>query len=111
GGFGAGRMGAGWPAVGDCAGATFTAQGLVQLRDALHADKRARGIPPEATQLTLEWTEDEQNVRTVTIAHAAPSDFLFGYGFQVSFESVSTPAIGSHSVPGENVLFLVTFRD
>jgi hypothetical protein len=39
----------GCPAIGDTTGATFEAQGLVQWRDALHADQDARAIPLCAT--------------------------------------------------------------
>src|SRR5262249_10861987 len=106
--FVARQIATGCPAVGNCTGATFTAQGLVQLRDALQADKRARFIPTAATRLTLMWTEDDQRLRTVEIAYASPSDFLFGYGFQVSLEPVSIPGNGSYYVPGEQVSFRVT---
>jgi hypothetical protein len=51
--FVARQIATGCPAVDDCTGATFTAQGLVQLRDALHAERRAHGISRTATHLTL----------------------------------------------------------
>lgn len=43
----------GCPAQRDCTGATFVAQGLVQLRDSLSAAQNARTIPPEATLARL----------------------------------------------------------
>ena len=99
------------PAVGDCTGASFTAQGLVQLRDALHTNRRARPIPAEATRLTLKWTVDNQTSRDVEINRASLADFLYGYGFQISLDQISTPANGSFYVPGEDVSFRLTFRD
>jgi hypothetical protein len=109
--FVARQIATGCRSVGDCTGATFTAQGLVQLRDALQADERARPIPAEATRLTLKWTVQDQTPRTVEIAHASPADFPFGYGFRISLDETSTPANGSFYVPGEPVSFRVTFRD
>ena len=99
-------------AVGDCAGTSrFTAQGLVQLRDALHAEQRAQQIPQTATRLTLEWNRDHGPARGVQLLHAAPSDFPYGYGFEPSLQVINPPANGSYYVPGETVSFRVTFRD
>ena len=101
----------GCPAEGDCTGAAFVAQGLVQLRAPLQAEKRTRSIPAEATRLSLRWSEQPAAERTVPVAQGAPADFAYGYGFQPSLEAVAPPANGSHYVPGETVLFRVTFRD
>jgi predicted CXXCH cytochrome family protein len=101
----------GCPAQGDCTGAAFVAQGLVQLRGALQAEDRARTIPANATRLALRWSEQPAVDRTVQIAHAAPEDFPYGYGFQPSLAAIDPPANGSHYVPGETVRFRVTFRD
>lgn len=99
----------GCPAEGDCTGAAFVAQGLVQLRAPLRT--QARTIPANATRLSLRWTEQPSADRTVQVAQAAPEDFPYGYGFQPSLETVASPANGTHYVPGETVLFRVTFRD
>jgi hypothetical protein len=109
--FVARQIATGCPAVGDTTGATFTAQGLVQLRDALKADQRARFVPFTATHLALRWTADNQTQRAVAISHADPAAFSFGYGFQVSLAEVSMPANGSYYSPGETVSFRVTYRD
>lgn len=109
--FVARQIATGCPDVGDCTGATFTAQGLVQLRDALRASERAQLIPPGATRLSLKWTAQNQTLRTVEVNHAAASDFPFGYGFQISLEPVSTPLNGSSYQPGEEVTFRLTYRD
>src|SRR5262245_27756457 len=43
----------GCPSRGDCGGASFIAQGLAQLRDALNPQQRALRIPSRATRLDL----------------------------------------------------------
>jgi predicted CXXCH cytochrome family protein len=101
----------GCPAEGDCTGAAFVVQGLVQLRGPLDAGQRARTIPANATRLSLRWSEQPTADRTVPVAHAAPADFPYGYGFQPALEAIDPPANGSHYVPGETVRFRVTFRD
>lgn len=101
----------GCPAQGDCTGAAFVAQGLVQLRAALQPGHQARTIPAEATRLSLQWTEQAGLRRTVQVAHAAPEDFPYGYGFQPSLEAIDPPANGSYYVPGETVQLRVAFRD
>ena len=109
--FAARQTAFGCPAQGDCTGAAFVAQGLVQLRGPLKAAQRARTIPSNATRLSLRWSEQPDTNRTVPVAHAAPADFPYGYGFQPALEAIDPPANGSHYVPGETVRFRVTFRD
>lgn len=101
----------GCPAQGDCTGAAFVTQGLIQLRAPLNASQRARTIPAAATRLSLRWSQQPAANRAVSVAHAAPEDFPYGYGFQPSLEAVNPPANGSHYVPGETVNFRVTFKD
>jgi hypothetical protein len=101
----------GCPAVGDTTGATFTVQGLVQLRDALHPEERRRRIPAETTQLSLEWSQQPGTYRTVQVKHAKPGDFPFGFGFRIQLEVASPPANGQYFMPGETVSIRVTFRD
>jgi hypothetical protein len=96
----------------DCTGATFTAQALVQLRHALHPQRRAREIPPEATHLELFWTEDDgHSPRVIPLSRAAPGTLSHGYGFEVSLVESSTPANGRFYVPGERIQLRVLFRD
>ena len=109
--FAARQTAFGCPAEGDCTGAAFVVQGLVQLRGALNAGQRARTIPANATRLSLRWSEQPTADRTVPVAQAAPADFPYGYGFQPALETIDPPANGSHYVPGETVRFQVTFRD
>jgi hypothetical protein len=108
--FVARQIATGCRAVGDCAGATFTSQGLAQLRDALHPTERSGAIPAQATRLTLQWTEQAKTPRTVDIVHAPASAYPFGYGFQPSLEVISAPIRGFY-VPGEQVSFHLTFLD
>lgn len=109
--FAARQTAFGCPAEGDCRGAAFVAQGLVQLRGPLNAGQRARPIPANATRLSLRWSEQPTADRTVPVAHAAPADFPYGYGFQPALEAIDPPANASHYVPGETVRFRITFRD
>lgn len=109
--FVARQIALGCPSEGDCAGATFVAQGLVQLRNALNAEQRARTIPIETTRLELKWSRQPKTSRTVQVSRASPNEFPYGYGFQTSLETVSAPANGSYYIPGEMVQFRVTFRD
>lgn len=101
----------GCPAQGDCTGAKFVVQGLVQLRGALNAERRARTIPPQATRLSMSWSEQPTVRRMVTVHHAAPADFPYGYGFQPALAAIDPPANHQYYVPGETVRFRVTFRD
>jgi len=99
-------------AVGDCSGSTdFTAYALVQWRDALRPEVRARKIPAEATRLTLRWTVNESASYTVPVRHAAPSEFPYGYGLGISLEELSAPLNGSYYLPGEVLTYRVTFTD
>jgi hypothetical protein len=99
----------GCPALFDCSGATsFTVEGLVQLRDALHPDKRSAVIPQSAAALRLSWSADPHTVRSVAVSHAAPG--AFGYGLQLSLEVLNTPPAG-YFMPGDDVALRLTYRD
>lgn len=108
--FVARQIATGCRAVGDCNGATFTSQGLVQLRDALHPTERAANIPAQATRLSLKWTEQANTPRDVDIGHAAASAFPFGYGLQLSLREVSPRARGFY-FRGEQAAFQITLAD
>jgi hypothetical protein len=109
--FAARQSAFGCPAQGDCTGAKFVVQGLVQLRGAIAAAKSARTIPPQATRLTLWWSEQPAVLRTVPVTHTSPADFPYGYGFQPALEVLDPPANSRYYVPGETVRFRATFRD
>jgi hypothetical protein len=111
--FVARQIASGCAAIGDCSTATsFTAQGLVQLREALHTTERARTISGKAVRLALFWSADPSANRPVDIqdsecdAHPAP-----GHGFSVDIEPVSAPANGAYYMPGETASFRIRFRD
>jgi hypothetical protein len=109
--FVARQIATGCRAVGDCAGATFTAQGLAQARDALHADQRDLAIPAAATRLSLNWSADPAASRMVSLSPSPRSATPYDYGFRISLDPISNPANGSYFMPGESVSFRVTFRD
>jgi hypothetical protein len=95
----------------DCTGATsFTVQGLVQLRDALHPAKRAVVIPPPATALRLAWSADPHTVRTVALSHSDLADWEFGYGLQLALEVLNTPPRG-YFLASETVQLRLTYLD
>jgi hypothetical protein len=100
----------GCAAIGDCSTATaFIAQGLVQLREALAAEQRARTIPAAATGLVLTWSADPGHPRAVELAGGAAPPV--GAGFRISLAPIGAPANGHFYQPGETVSFRITFRD
>jgi hypothetical protein len=103
----------GCQAQGDCsnAGVTYTAEGLVQLRGALHPFSEDQSIPSCASQLFLVWTEDFSGARSIPVEHANHNDFDVTYGFEIDFDTVGSPANGQFYVPGETVSLQLTYRD
>jgi hypothetical protein len=99
------------PSVGDCTGATFRAEALIQLRDALDPETNASTIPQAASALRVSFSQLPGHVYSVNLVHQPASTVSPGYGFQVQLERSSTPANGSFFVPGEQVSFRITFRD
>ncbi len=98
----------GCPAVNNCAGASFSVQGVVQWRGALRAAQRSVVISPLATQLRLVWTEQLSAVRTVPFQRIVSP---FGHGFQIGVARQGNPANGSFYAPGESVSFRLTYKD
>ena len=110
--FDARQITRGCRAIGDCTGATsFTAQGLAQIRNAMHAQQRARTIPMTATKLELSWSEDPTHDRYVNIERKAFSETPYRYGFKLDVEVISQPANGQFFTPGEGFDFRITYRD
>ena len=99
----------GCPAVGDCSGAVFVAEALVQLRDNLHPDQGFE-IPKSARALRLTWTLLPERPYQVPLG-SAEDEGAFAYGFDVTLEPEGAPENGQFYVPGEAVSFRVTFRD
>ena len=104
------QIATGCPAVGNCTGAKFSVQGLVQWRHNLHAD-RSLPIPDAATQLSLLWSQDPLHPRIVALTHAPAANFPYGYGFSIGLNATNPPANGSFYLRGESVTFQVTFMD
>ncbi len=99
----------GCAAVGDCTGAVFVAEALVQLRDNLHPDQRFE-IPEAAETFRLTWTLLPDRHYDVPLA-PVENEAALAYGFDVTLEPEGAPANGQFYVPGEGVSFRVTFRD
>jgi len=99
-------------AIGDCSHATsFTAEGLVQFRDAQHPELWARQIPKEASQLGVVWSEDIRHVRKAPVTHVERKDVQWGYGFIPKIEVSNPPANGQFYVRGEQLVLHLTFTD
>lgn len=109
--FVARQLATGCASVGDCSAATYEAEALVQLRDALDPEKDARAIPTCASALRLSFSQLPKKVYSVALTQQAADDEGLGYGFGVELEPSSAPANGRYYVPGESVSFRVTFRD
>jgi hypothetical protein len=109
--FSARQLAVGCPSVGNCAGATFTSEALIQFRDALHPLLDARDIPASATSLRLTFNQLSRKHYDVALEHLSPASSAVGYGFEVSLAPVAPPANGAYYVPGESVSLRVTFRD
>ncbi len=95
---------------GDCRGAKFVSELLVQLRYSRHAESQTTILPAETAALQLEWSQLPGLSYQVAVRHAA-GRLPYGYGFQVSLDVVSKPANQRYFVPGENVKLRALFRD
>lgn len=112
--FNARQIAYGCPEIGNCEGATrFVAQGLMQLRNELNAERpgTSRYIPDTTTQLELLWTEDLFNPRYVQIEHADYDDTEWTYGFEVDPQVVNEPTNGEYFLPGDTVELRANFID
>lgn len=109
--FDARQLAFGCASIGDCTGASFVAEALVQVRGALHPVVDARIVPPRTAQLRLSWNRLPGVDFSVDVERIPASQAEFDDGFQVSLEPVAPPANGTHYQPGESVSFQVTFRD
>jgi hypothetical protein len=102
----------GCASVGDCTGASgFTAQALVQLRDALEPAEDAHPIPAATRELRLVWNRLPEQEYVVQVERETAEQADFDYGFAVAIEPASTPANGVFFEPGETASFRMVFRD
>lgn len=97
---------------GDCSGATqFTAQALVQVRDALDPAGGSHSVPAAARELRLLWNQLPEQEYVVQVERESVPQAGFDYGFQVAIEPASSPANGTYYEPGETASFRMVFRD
>lgn len=102
----------GCASVGDCSGSiSYTAQALVQLRDALDPAGDARAVPAATHELRLLWNRLPQQEYVVQVERESAQEADYDYGFQVAIEPASIPANGSYFEPGEPASFRMVFRD
>lgn len=99
------------PKQGDCTGANFTAQALVQWRFAQDVARLARPIPASTRQLRLYWSEQPQRTRNVDVRFDDEDKQPFGYGLQPRLEVVSRPKNGLYFEPGDDVTVRMTLLD
>jgi hypothetical protein len=84
------------------------AQGLVQLRGALHPD--GKRVPANTAEFTVHWSEEHDCgvVRHVPVVHDAAGPLT--YGLKVNLSLVSPPARGYY-LPGEQLKVHVVYTD
>lgn len=109
--FSARQIARGCPSQGDCAGARFVVEQLVQLRHNRNAGTKALRLPAQTAALEVEWTANRASRLKVGVTHAAADSVPYGYGFQPALDVTSKPSNGRYFVPGETVTFQMTFRD
>src|SRR2546428_13710053 len=95
--------------VGDCTGARFVSQQLLQVRHNRNAGNRTVLFPPETAGLQLEWNQNRSSHYTVAVKHASPQSMPYGYGFHVELSVVSAPKNGRLYMPGEAEKLQLTF--
>jgi hypothetical protein len=108
--FVARQVATGCPAMNNCTGASFVAQGLVQLRDALRPNNITQTIPTTAVALELHWSQSTQVYR-VALNHVAATAFPYGYGFVPKLQAVNPPVNGMFYMPGDQLQLRITFVD
>ena len=109
--FSARQVALGCASVGDCSGASFIAEALVQVRDALHPLADARIVPPAAQSLRVSWNRLPAISFDVDVEREPASEADFGAGFQVQLAPTAPPSNGQYYAPGESVSFRVSFLD
>jgi predicted CXXCH cytochrome family protein len=109
--FDARQLAFGCASVGDCTGASFIAEALVQVRGALHPVSDAHGVPPRTAELRLTWNRLPGTSFSAAVDRIPASEAAFDPGFQVSLEPISAPANGSYYEPGESLSLRLGFLD
>lgn len=109
--FDARQLALGCVSVGDCSGASFIAEALVQVRGALQPVVDSRIVPPSTAELRLSWNRLPGATFSVAIDRIARDEAEFDAGFSIELEPVGAPANGSYFEPGESVSFRLSFLD
>ena len=95
---------------GNCDGAEFSVQALVQLRVNKNPSGSAVLIPADAASLELRWSQNPEAVYRVEIRHASDRGTPSAYGFEVGL-NLPAPANKMYFLPGESMTLRVVFRD
>jgi predicted CXXCH cytochrome family protein len=109
--FDARQLAFGCVSVGDCSGASYLAEALVQARGALHPVLDSRSLPPLTSALRLAWNRLPSTEFTVAVDVIPPHEAAYGSGFQIALEPISTPANGLWYAPGESLSLRMSFLD
>ncbi|HTV21817.1 MAG TPA: hypothetical protein VMG12_24175 [Polyangiaceae bacterium] len=109
--FDARQLALGCASVGDCSGASFVAEALVQVRGALHPVLDSRIVPPRTASLRLSWNRLPSTSFSVDVERIAQNEAEFDAGFSVELDPASAPANGNYYEPGETVSFRLSFLD
>ena len=108
--FTARQTAAGCPAINNCTGATYTAQGVVSFRDALNPNARAKLLPANTATLEVRWSVSNF-VYKVAVNHSPATALPYGYGFSPALESVTAPANGQFYQPGDTLRYRIVLKD
>jgi predicted CXXCH cytochrome family protein len=95
---------------GNCDGAEFSTQALVQLRVNKNPRASAALIPADAAVLELRWSQNPKAVFKAEIRHAPEASAPSAYGFAVGL-NLPKPSNGKYFMPGESMTFRVAFKD
>ncbi len=95
---------------GDCRGAEFVTQALVQLRVNKNPGASAALFPPETSAVELRWSQDPNAAFKAEIKHASEAGAPSGYGFNLSLD-LPKPANGKYFMPGDAMTVHLVFRD
>ena len=97
--------------VGDCSGATYIAEALIQARDATHAERRAEAISHRAVSFDLTWSGDPQHTRTIAVEQRHRHQEPYAYGFAIEIDELGAPSNGVYYQPGDTLSLQLTFKD
>ena len=95
---------------GNCDGAEFSTQALIQLRVNKNPNASAALIPVGAASLELRWSQNPKAIYKVGINHATESGAPSGYGFELTLD-LSKPSNGMYFAPNESMTLRPAFRD